>query len=384
MSEISISPRMDALLRALYGGTLETPPWQAFLDQLRDALGGNYATLLLRPPNEHDPGVILNALVVSPEIYRAYNETYFALDPFVNLPDGDVVTVAEYMSAEEFEASEYYQNYIEPANVRHILGADLWHGEELLARLRVTRPESREDFSAREKALCKQLLPHIKQAVQIHSRLRESERERVLYANTIDSLSVGVITLDANGDSLNSNPVAERLLAQGRGVALQGGRLSFENRREQQDFKMLLGEVIQAHHQREAGCVRAFRLADASSLSGLSLLIRPLPHSDHGGERRPAVAVFISDPMAPRQAPSDVLIELFGLTPAESKLAVRLVNGQSLDEASLSLNISRNTAKSHLSSVFSKTGVARQTQLIQLILNSVVTLAGEPASDSHD
>lgn len=384
MSELSISPRMDALLRALYGGTLETPPWQAFLDQLRDLLGGNYATLLLRPPNEHDPGVVLNALVVSPEIYRAYNETYFALDPFVNLPDGEVVTVGEYMSAAEFEATEYYQNYIEPANVRHILGADLWHGERLLARLRVTRPASRDDFSEREKAICKGLLPHIKLAVQIHSRLRESERERAFYADTIDSLSVGVLTLDAQGDVLNCNPVAERLLEQGRGAAVQGGRLVLEKRGEQQDFKALLTEVIQAHHRKEAGCVRAFRLSDASALSGLSLLLRPLAHSDHGGGQRPAVAVFISDPMAPRQTPSDVLIELFGLTPAESKLAIRLVNGQSLDEASESLNISRNTAKSHLSSVFSKTGVARQTQLIQLILNSVVTLAGDPASEVAD
>ena len=81
--------------------------------------------------------------------------------------------------------------------------------------------------------------------------------------------------------------------------------------------------------------------------------------------------------MAPRQATSDVLIALFGLTPAEARLAIRLVNGLSLDEAAISLGVSRNTAKSHLRAVFSKTGVTRQPQLIQLILNSVVTLAGE-------
>ncbi len=381
-TDMSVPPRMDALLYALYGGTLETPPWQRFLDQLRDLLGGNYATLLLRPPNEHDPGVILNALVVSPEIYHAYNETYFALDPFVNLPDGEVVTVAEYVSSAEFEASEYYRNYIQPANVRHILGADLWDGNRLLARLRVTRPASRDDFGEREKQLCKSVLPHIKQAVEIYSRLRESESERAFYADTIDSLSVGVLTLDAEGRVIQGNPIAARLLEQHSVQSSLGQRLKFSDAREQQAFRELLAEVIDAHHHREAGCVRAFRIsAAANAISGLSLLLRPLPLSDHGSEPSPAVAVFISDPMAPRQAPSDVLIALFGLTPAESKLAIRLVNGQSLDEASESLNISRNTAKSHLSSVFSKTGVARQTQLIQLILNSVVTLAGSPASD---
>lgn len=383
-TDMSVPPRMNALLYALYGGTLETPPWQRFLDQLRDLLGGNYATLLLRPPDEHTPGVVINALVVSPEIYHAYNETYFALDPFVNLPDGEVVTVAEYVSSDEFEASEYYRNYIQPANVRHILGADLWEGSRLLARLRVTRPASRDNFGEREKALCKALLPHIKQAVEIYARLRESENERAFYANTIDNLSVGVITLDADGKVLQGNPVASRLLEQHSVVASQGQRINISDAREQQGFRELFAEVVAAHHRREAGCVRAFRVSAASSaISGLSLLLRPLPLNDHGSEPSPAVAVFISDPMAPRQAPSDVLIALFGLTPAEAKLAIRLVNGQSLDEASESLNISRNTAKSHLSSVFSKTGVARQTQLIQLILNSVVTLAGDPASEPN-
>ena len=246
---------MDALLYALYGGTLETPPWQRFLDQLRDLLGGNYATLLLRPPNEHDPGVILNALVVSPEIYHAYNETYFALDPFVNLPDGEVVTVAEYVSSAEFEASEYYRNYIQPANVRHILGADLWDGNRLLARLRVTRPASRDDFGEREKQLCKSVLRHIKQAVEIYSRLRESESERAFYADTIDSLSVGVLTLDAEGRVIQGNPIAARLLEQHSVQSSLGQRLKFSDAREQQAFRELLAEVIDAAEADRIGLV---------------------------------------------------------------------------------------------------------------------------------
>jgi len=74
--------------------------------------------------------------------------------------------------------------------------------------------------------------------------------------------------------------------------------------------------------------------------------------------------------------PADVLAELFGFTPAESALALLLSNGLTLDEASEELGVSRNTAKSHLSTVFSKTGITRQTKLIQLILKSVASIAG--------
>ena len=38
------------------------------------------------------------------------------------------------------------------------------------------------------------------------------------------------------------------------------------------------------------------------------------------------------------------------------------------------LNIRRNTARAHLRSIFSKTGVRRQTELVRIFLNSVVLL----------
>ena len=52
-----------------------------------------------------------------------------------------------------------------------------------------------------------------------------------------------------------------------------------------------------------------------------------------------------------------------------------LADGLSLDEASEALGMSRNTARTHLRSIFSKTGVSRQTLLVRLILKSVAQLA---------
>jgi DNA-directed RNA polymerase subunit F len=39
------------------------------------------------------------------------------------------------------------------------------------------------------------------------------------------------------------------------------------------------------------------------------------------------------------------------------------------------LNIKRNTARAHLRSIFSKTGVRRQTELVRIFLNSVAWLS---------
>ena len=69
--------------------------------------------------------------------------------------------------------------------------------------------------------------------------------------------------------------------------------------------------------------------------------------------------------------------QLYNLTPAETALALELANGLSLEEASETLSIRRNTARAHLRSIFSKTGVRRQTELVRIMLNSVVAL-GKP------
>ena len=68
------------------------------------------------------------------------------------------------------------------------------------------------------------------------------------------------------------------------------------------------------------------------------------------------------------------LIELCGLTRAEAALAVRLVKGESLNDAAVSLGISRYTARAQLASIFARTGVHRQPQLVSHILGTLGTV----------
>jgi DNA-binding CsgD family transcriptional regulator len=69
-----------------------------------------------------------------------------------------------------------------------------------------------------------------------------------------------------------------------------------------------------------------------------------------------------------------LLRSLFGLTGAESALVLLLVEGLTLDEAAARQGVSRHTARSQLRSIFAKTGVTRQTELLRLVLRSVVPL----------
>ena len=55
------------------------------------------------------------------------------------------------------------------------------------------------------------------------------------------------------------------------------------------------------------------------------------------------------------------------LTMAEAHVALQVSAGRSVAEIGIRLNIFPNTVKSHLRSIFAKTGVRRQAELVGLI-----------------
>jgi DNA-binding CsgD family transcriptional regulator len=116
----------------------------------------------------------------------------------------------------------------------------------------------------------------------------------------------------------------------------------------------------------------ALAITRPSGRAKLGIVVRTIPLGEWSeGRHRPAVAVFIRDPERKSQASSELLRQLFGFTPAEATLALLLANGLTLDEAADELHIRKNTIRAHLRSIFTKTGVTRQTTLVRLLLSSV-------------
>jgi DNA-binding CsgD family transcriptional regulator len=85
------------------------------------------------------------------------------------------------------------------------------------------------------------------------------------------------------------------------------------------------------------------------------------------GDPRAAAVVFVTDPDAAPPRTARLLGDLYGLTPAESRLAFALLEGADLSATAVGLGVSRNTAQSQLASIFRKTGTSRQSELVQLI-----------------
>jgi DNA-binding CsgD family transcriptional regulator/PAS domain-containing protein len=375
MVEVSVDQTFSDLLEALYEGPLEAVPWEGFLAQLREIMGAAATTLILQPPSDEARGVMLNA-GGNLEGIASYNEQLFTLDPFMGLPVGEVVTLHEFTGEAQLLASDFYRLSLEPSGLYDILGADMDVPGEMEARLRVSRSKGRVNFTDQDKALVKALLPHLQRSIRIHARLNRIESERALYAGAVEQLAVATIILDETGAVLNTNARAAALLARCDGLSIDKGRLRLNSAEGNTRLHEVVSQVLSNQRSAKPTVVQALRVARPSGLSDLGLIVRPVPMNQWSeGTSVPTVAIFISDPDEASVAPQKVITQLFGFTPTEAKLAMLLTNGLTLDEAAEELSVSRNTARTHLRSLFAKTGVTRQTLLVRLILKSVAPLA---------
>jgi DNA-binding CsgD family transcriptional regulator len=65
--------------------------------------------------------------------------------------------------------------------------------------------------------------------------------------------------------------------------------------------------------------------------------------------------------------PRDIMIQLFGLTPAEARLALFIGAGGTVEEAAHRFHTALSTARSQMRQVLTKTDTHRQADLVRLI-----------------
>jgi DNA-binding CsgD family transcriptional regulator len=70
----------------------------------------------------------------------------------------------------------------------------------------------------------------------------------------------------------------------------------------------------------------------------------------------------------------EYLKDKFGLTPAEARLVLRLVAGDSLRSSAAALGIGYETARTTLKIVFRKTGTCRQAELAIVTIRAMAGL----------
>jgi DNA-binding CsgD family transcriptional regulator/PAS domain-containing protein len=217
--------------------------------------------------------------------------------------------------------------------------------------------------TADDRALLELLAPYVRRAVIVGLRLNERRSDVETLLGVFDALALGVVLLDAKGRVSFANRSALEMLRGTPGPALpeDGASPASRDRRT---------EALRAVLRSRAIGPRAAALAHPEDGRPLQIVATPLrwPDADTEVAARFTSALFLGDPGAGERGAVAGLAALYGLTPAEERLASLLAAGCSLAEAAARLSIRVSTARSVLKSVFAKTGTRRQASLVKLIL----------------
>ena len=364
--------RFGKLLEAVYESALTPTRWADCLELIRQEFNGNYVSLIVRPGSRDDLGLIVSAgdlRIVNP------GNPYLEMSPFSGLVPDKLVTIGDILSETDWRASQYYLDWCAPRGVFHVLAVDIGTNDGGIYGFRVTRPEGSADFSEPDRLLCRRLLPHLKRALNLYLSVNQDRKVNTLYSQAMAHLMVGVIVLDEHGDVLECNTMARAIVEMNDGLRINGKQFEATYANDNRKLQRMVRDALAPAGVSKVSLVEAMAASRPSGKVSWGLVVQSM-ESDQWteGKHRPSVAVFVRDAEGKAHPPVKLAQQLFQLTPAETSLAIQLANGLSLEEAAEALNIRRNTARAHLRSIFSKTGVRRQTELVRIFLNSVAWL----------
>jgi DNA-binding CsgD family transcriptional regulator len=258
-----------------------------------------------------------------------------------------------------FKSSEFFTDFARGYDTVEIIGCGIVVAGGTIAEIGMHRGARTRHFDARNVGRVQRLVPHIQRALQLRRRLGTFAASRA-GLDALDALAVGAVICDAAGTIRFANAAAKDCARLGDGVILGGAGHGIValHRGESAELARLIAEAAGG----AAGGALSITGGDGRRLL---VLVSPLPLRFAEGPGKVLVTMRPAD-AAPNVDPG-ALSRLFGLTPAEARLALALLAGRSLAEFGASRNVTENTLRTQLGGILRKTDTTGQRDLVRLL-----------------
>lgn len=354
----------DHLVDLVYGCLLGEACWQEFLDRLARALPGGMSTLFYHEASTGAGSWQFNH-GLPPEAVGKYSDHYSKLNPWMakaSVRRVGVGVVAEQMyPREKFVRSEFYNDYFRGFGGESAVGITIVRDEGRSFLLSTMTSRADPDLNMAAARQLTRLAPHLRRVFKyFQTDIRHQPTE--LGCSLLNAINVGVAVI-GDGSMLRSISESGQRIIQTTGCARTSVWGKF--RLGSEEANAALDRLLDRSYEgpREA--------TFAVGLVKLTLILTQKdPYLAYFAG--PTIAVLMEE-MA-REAPFDAahLVATFSLTAAETRALNGIVSGKSVDEIAATAKLSRETIRSQLKSLYSKTGASGQADIIRLARSSVL------------
>jgi DNA-binding CsgD family transcriptional regulator len=371
----------SSLLRSIAGGicdaALAPDAWSDVLRQLTEYLGAVGAAYILTNKRTGQVEWIAHA-GHGIELQSDYVAHFAAVDPYRPLLDDRPgwVRLSECLPSAVLARDEWFNDFVVRAGVGDILGANIYSGPSHEAVIGFHYGLHRRGFTAVREARVRELIDLMRKAAALHVRLNNAGWQSSVAWRALDQLAAAVIVTERDATVVQLNRAGEALLARERALTVRQGRLCTARSFETARLAALIGAAA-VPDKLEPAIGRMLVRGRDQGLPYVVTVTRLAP--DLSVFDRPLAMVLATAPEQRVLAPAD-LAELFGLSPAESRLAVALTAGNKLPDIAAKSGLQITTLRTQLSAILKKVGADGQVDLVRILTSvPVVSTASSRA-----
>jgi DNA-binding CsgD family transcriptional regulator len=134
---------------------------------------------------------------------------------------------------------------------------------------------------------------------------------------------------------------------------------------------LLAGSLLQPGCQ-ASGSLRSIPLTATAQTAASILHIVPVRGAANDVFALASCVLIVTQASRPAVASLEVIQGLFDLTPAEARVARGIATGDTIEDLAIKAGVAVGTIRQQLKSVFSKTGVSRQAELVGMLVGSAL------------
>ncbi|AKC68241.1 hypothetical protein MB84_00320 [Pandoraea oxalativorans] len=359
---------LDALIGTCYDGVLDEARWDQALREFNRWAGGIGFHSVTWDRARHCATRDSNSLDASPDLIREFVEKLAPTDPRVALmlqqPVGRAMRCHHHLSDRYVSRSELYNDFLIPHGVRYTYGMHLDGADgtsELLAVFRAPDHAPFED--ADDTPELEILTKHIARAARLRAGTRHLQAQAAIGMAVLDHLDMAIVITDETGHVHYLNVAAHQRLGATRNVCIRGGKFTAVLPNDEQAVRRLI-----THATAPMPVAGSHRLQGDNQQHWV-VTVLPLreSHTCAAPWEKPMAMLTIGELDRRVTLGPYTLKVLFGLSPAEARLAQALAEGCELTQYAQNANVAINTARTQLRHIFDKTGCRRQTDLLRVL-----------------
>ncbi|MCY4645666.1 MAG: helix-turn-helix transcriptional regulator [Gammaproteobacteria bacterium] len=369
----------DRILASMHEATLDDGRWPTTSRLIDDVLGAKGNSLVFGGgrPGDDAVRIFYAGFFYRGQRHREWEREYFSVyypedervERIRRLPDSQLVPTTGLYTDSELKTSPAFNEALLRGHVQNGLNVRLDGPGDTRITWVVNDPVAGDGWSSDQIECIQRLLPHVRQYVSVRQVLAGAGALDTLLAALLETTGPGVIQLDWQGRIVAASDGARRLLRAGDRLCDTGGSLCARSPTDDAVLQRLLSRALPPLGRQAAGGSMVLRRP--AGRNPLELHVSPVGPREASLCAWPVAALVLVAEAARRQTVigPDLLAAHLGLTRAEARVAVMLAEGKSVRDIAESTGRGTSTIRTHVQRMFRKLGIARQTDLVRLVLS---------------